>query len=88
MIEKLTKTHVGGGKPPKPVSEFGQVREGTVRYGILKRMSRVSDDGAISGDTVENISAEIGVTVPRVLQHAYHLWRDVGIGSAWGVTGI
>jgi hypothetical protein len=80
------RTHNGGGKASKPVSEFRKVRVGTMRYEILRRMSRESV-GAISGDTVESIAAAMRISSARVLQQAYHLWRDIGVGYRLGRDG-
>lgn len=83
---KQTKKPTGGGKPAKPVTEFGQVRSGTARYEILKMMSE-ERDGVIVGDDVAHIALAVGVSNIRVLQHAYCLWRDIGVGYRLNKAG-
>lgn len=60
------------GKPAKKVSDFKQVREGSVRASILKLM-----DGT---HTAEKIGEMVKQTTTMVNAHAYCLWRDCGIG--------
>jgi hypothetical protein len=65
----------GGGKPPKSATELGQIRAGTTRHKILTMMS----DSNVS-HTLEDMANAVGVTATRVAQHAYCLWRDLGVG--------
>lgn len=62
------------GKPAGKVSDLKPIREGTARQKVLMAMSV---DG---GSTVAQAAARAGITEAMVMQHAYCLHRDCGIG--------
>lgn len=79
MTAEQPRKRPGGGKPAKPVSEFGQIANGTTRCKILTMMSN-QKDGKTVGNSVADIAESTGLNPVRVVQHAYCLWRDIGIG--------